>query len=88
MPLLLYISYSSGLSEAEKLAINKQVFKNRQAVWMFLKKIPVKSKVIVISTTLVVVIFFSGMDFLRFIGRDEKSHYQRTRILKVIQSLI
>ena len=26
------------------------------------------------------------IEFLRFIGRDEKSHYQRTKILKVIQS--
>jgi hypothetical protein len=31
-------------------------------------------------------IVFPVTDFLRFIGRDEKSHYQRTKILKVIQS--
>lgn len=31
-------------------------------------------------------IVFPVIEFLRFIGRDEKSHYQRTKILKVIQS--
>ena len=31
-------------------------------------------------------IVFPVIDFLRFIGKDEKSHYQRTKILKVIQS--
>lgn len=31
-------------------------------------------------------IVFPVIDFLRFIGRDEKSHYQRTKMLKVIRS--
>ena len=31
-------------------------------------------------------IVFPVIDFLRFSGRDEKSHYQRTKILKIIQS--
>jgi len=31
-------------------------------------------------------IVFPIIDFLRFIGRDEKSHYQRTKMLKVIRS--
>ena len=31
-------------------------------------------------------IVFPVIDFLRFIGGDDKSHYQRTKILKVLQS--
>lgn len=68
MTALLYYSYSSGLSGAEKFAIDKSVFSNRQAVWMFLNKVPGKSKVIVISTTLVVVILFSGMQNVNPMG--------------------
>ena len=59
MTSLLY--YSSGLSKEDKLAINKSVFENRLAVSKLLKKVHGKGKVIFISSTLVVVIFFSKM---------------------------
>lgn len=62
MTALLYISYSSKLSEADKLAIDKSVFENRLAVSKFVKKVSGKSKVIVISTTLSILILFSGIE--------------------------
>ena len=68
MSALLYYSYSSGLSEAEKLAIDKSVCDNRQAVWIFLNKVQDKSKVIVFSTTLGIVVLFSGMRNVGTIG--------------------
>lgn len=61
MTALLYISYSSGLSEADKLAIDKSVFENRLAVRKFVRKIHGKGKVVVVSTALGILILFSGM---------------------------
>ncbi len=61
MTALLYISYSSGLSEADKLAIDKSVFENRLAVRKFVRKVHGKGKVVVVFTALGIVILFSGM---------------------------
>lgn len=68
MTSLLYYSYSSGLSEADKLVIDKSVFENRLALRKFVKKVHGKSKVIVISTTLVILVFFSGIQNVDAIG--------------------
>lgn len=59
MSALLYYSYSSKLTEAEKLTIDKEVSGNRVAVIKFVKKVYGKGKVIVISTTLGIVILVS-----------------------------
>ena len=59
MTALLYISYNSRLSEADKLDIDKLVFQSHLAVRKFVKKVYGKRKIVVVSTTLVVVIFFS-----------------------------
>ena len=61
MTALLYYSYSSGLSEAKKLALDKSVFENRRVVRKFLKKAQGKGKVVSVSIGLGLVIFFSGM---------------------------
>lgn len=68
MTALLYISYSSGLSEADKLAIDKSVFENRLSVRKFVKKVSVKSKRIVISTTLGILILFSVIENVDAVG--------------------
>ena len=59
MSALLYYSYSSKLTEAEKLTIDKEVSVNRVAVIKFVKKVFGKGKVIVISTTLGILILVS-----------------------------
>jgi hypothetical protein len=59
MTALLFYSYSSKLTEAEKLTIDKEVIGNRVAVIKFVKKAYVKGKVIVISTTLGILILVS-----------------------------
>ena len=61
MSSLLYISYSSGLSEADKLAIDKLVFENRKAVIKFFEKVPRKGRLFIIATAVGVFIFFSEM---------------------------
>jgi hypothetical protein len=40
MSLLLYISYSSKLSEDDKLIIDKSVFENQEEVCIFVRNIP------------------------------------------------
>ena len=62
------ISHTSELSEVDKLAINKSVFENRLAVRKFLKKVRVKGKVIIISTALGIMIFFSGVENVDAMG--------------------
>ena len=59
MSALLYYSYLSKLTEAEKLTIDKEVSGNRVAVIKFVKKVYGKGKVIVISTTLGILILVS-----------------------------
>ena len=68
MTSLLFISHTSELSEVDKLAIDKSVFENRFAVRKFLKKVRVKGKVIVISTALGIMIFFSEVENVDAIG--------------------
>jgi hypothetical protein len=59
MSALLYYSYSSKLTEAEKLTIDKEVSGNRVGVIKFVKKVYGKGKVIVISTTLGILMLVS-----------------------------
>jgi len=59
MSALLYYSYSSKLTKAEKLTIDKEVSGNRVAVIKFVKKVYGKGKVIGISTTLGILILVS-----------------------------
>jgi hypothetical protein len=68
MTALLYISYSSGLNEEDKLIINKSVFENREAVCIVVRDIccNVKGKTIVISLTSV--IWFSSLESAEAIG--------------------
>ena len=44
MTALLYISYSRGLSEEDKLIIDKSVFENREAVYLLVRNLPSNSK--------------------------------------------
>lgn len=66
MTALLYISYSSGLSEADKLSIDKSVFENRLAVSRCNVKDKTKRLIIVISLTSV--IWFSSLKSGKAIG--------------------
>jgi len=59
MTALLYYSYSSKLTEAEKLTIDKEVIGNRVAVIEFVKKVYGKGKVIVISTAFGILVLVS-----------------------------
>lgn len=59
MSLLLYISYSSKLTEKEKLDIDTSILENRVAAIKFVKKVYGKGKVIVISTILGIFILVS-----------------------------
>ena len=59
MSSLLYYSYSSKLTKAEKLTIDKEVIGNRVAVIEFIKKVYGKGKVIVISTAFGIFILVS-----------------------------
>lgn len=65
---LLYYSYSSKLTKAEKLTIDKEVNENRVAVINFFKKVYSKRKVIVISTTLGILILVSTPKNVESIG--------------------
>jgi hypothetical protein len=62
MTALLYVSYSSKLTKEEKLCIGKSVLENHLAVRNFVKNVYVKSEIIVISTTLGILILFSGIE--------------------------
>jgi hypothetical protein len=62
MTSLLYISYSSKLTKEDKLSIDKSVLYNRSAVRNFVKKVYGKSGVIFISSTLGILILFSGIE--------------------------
>jgi hypothetical protein len=62
MTALLYVSYSSKLTKEEKLSIDKSVLENLLAVRNFVKKVYGKSEVTVISTTLGILILFSGIE--------------------------
>ncbi len=62
MTALLYVSYSSKLTKEEKLSIDKSVLENRLAVRNFVKKVYGKSEVSVITTTLGILILFSGIE--------------------------
>jgi hypothetical protein len=44
MSSLLYITVSSGLSEEELIKIDKQIFKNRKEVYLFIRNLPSNSK--------------------------------------------
>ena len=44
MTALLYNSISSGLTENQIIEIDKQIFKNRQSVYLFIKRLPLNSK--------------------------------------------
>ena len=60
----IYISYSSGLSEKDKLIIDKLVFANREAVCVFVRNISSnvkdKTKRLIIVISLATVVWFSG----------------------------
>lgn len=43
MTLLLYYSYSRGLSEDEIVEIDKQFFRNRELVYAFITKLPLNT---------------------------------------------
>jgi hypothetical protein len=62
MTSLLYISYSSKLTKEDKLSIDESVLDNRLAVRNFVKKVYGKSGVIFISSTLGILILFSGVE--------------------------
>lgn len=61
--IILYLSYSSVLSETDKFLQITQFlsFENRLGVRKSLKKVAGKGKVVVVSTALGVLIFFFGM---------------------------
>jgi hypothetical protein len=69
---LLYISYSSGLSEEDELIIDKLVFENREAVCIFVRNIPSnvkdKTKRLIIVISLATVVWFSGLESVEAIG--------------------
>ena len=69
---LLYISYSSGLSEEDKLIIDKSVFENREAVCIFVRNIPSnvkdKTKRLIIVISLATVVWFSDLESVQAIG--------------------
>ena len=44
MSSLLYYSYSSDLAKDEIIEIDKQVKKNREGVYLFVKELPLNSK--------------------------------------------
>jgi hypothetical protein len=62
MSSLLYVSYSSKLTKEEKLSIDRSVLQNRLAVRKFPKKVCVKGKVVVITTTLGILVLFFGIE--------------------------
>jgi hypothetical protein len=72
MSLLLYISYSSGLSEEDKLIINKSVFENREAICIGVRYIRCnvkdKTKRLIIVISLTSVIWFSSLESAEAIG--------------------
>lgn len=61
MSALLYFSYSAKLNEVEKATIDKEVIANRLALKRFFKSVYGKSKIMITSNTLCIMICFSGM---------------------------
>lgn len=57
MTALLYISYSSGLSEDDKLILNRQVYKNRERVCILVKTLASNGKY---KTRKVIVVIILG----------------------------
>ena len=81
MTALLYMAYHSELSEAEKREIDKAVFENRRAISKFFKYFYGKGKVIVISTALGAVVFFSEMGNANAIGVTP-IHYHQAPLMR------
>lgn len=69
MTALLYISYSSGLSEADDLSIDKSVFENRLAVSIFVKEI--RCNVTAKTKRLIIVICFTSAIWLSILESRE-----------------
>ena len=72
MTAFLYISYSRGLSEEDRLIIDKSVFENREAVCRFVINIPYnvkdKSKRLIIVISLATLVCFSVLESTHAIG--------------------
>jgi hypothetical protein len=72
MTALLYISYSSGLSEDDKLIIDRQVSRNRETVCIVVKTLASnakdKTKRVIVVITLVSVFWFSNLESAEAIG--------------------
>lgn len=70
MTAFLYISYSRGLSEEDRLIIDKSVFENREVVRRFVIPSNVKDKTIklIIVIYLATLVCFSGLESADAIG--------------------
>ena len=72
MSRLLYISYSSGLSEEDKLILDKSAFENREAVCIFVRDIKSnvnhKTKRVILLIGLVSGVWFSNLESVEAIG--------------------
>ena len=99
MTALLYISYSSGLNEEDKLIINKSVFENREAVCIVIRDIRCnvkdKTKKLTIVISLTSVIWFSSLESAEGVGlnippipivrvQPSYQHSYELKIMKVI----
>lgn len=83
MTALFYISYSSRLSEADKLAIDKSVLENRLTVKKFVKKVYGKGKVVVVSAALGLVIVFYRREDADAMSLTPMSQATMTPIMRI-----
>lgn len=68
MTAFLYISYSSGLTQSDELAIDVSVLENRTAITNFVRKVGGKARIRVISSGLAILILVSAPKNSKAIG--------------------